>query len=551
MEDLGEVVATATASALLLPIGVVVTALDGTSAYVGGIWQQLTALSGDACDGLGWRGDDAAAQQALDGWLEHPHPRPPLSLEYCATSTDGLVGWARGWLVPASNSRGEVIAYVGSIQCVTDLARSEARLRQVAEDPSNAIVRIDRAGKITYVSSIFRMLGFPGAQHTGLQMHTIIHPDDLHLFADRDTLFENPDEIRQRRFRAVTRDGAIMWFDAHSHGAVDPITGVVNEIQSSLRDVTEQVEAEQALRESEERFRVLAEAAAEGVCISDSDQIVSANLAFSNMYGYAPDEVVGMPIASLVVAEERDIVLTLNAEEDAVSGEFFALRKDGTRFPAFASSRTTTYRGRSVRVTAITDLTALKLSLALEERRRVARDLHDGLAHELSFIASKTKTATRIAPSAEVLDALASAADRALDEARRAISVLSSGDPPPLPVAIAQTAEDMCERSLVALALEVNADIRVPAYAVENLLRILREAIVNAGRHGLAEKVTVRLWEDDRVHLTIEDDGRGFDPSEPTRGFGLVSMRERARAVGGDLRLASEPLRGTRIEVTL
>ena len=111
-----------------------------------------------------------------------------------------------------------------------------------------------------------------------------------------------------------------------------------------------------------------------------------------------------------------------------------------------------------------------------------------------------------------MLDALASAADRALDEARRAISVLSSGDPPPLPVAIAQTAEDMCERSLVALALEVDADIRVPAYAVENLLRILREAIVNAGRHGLAEKVTVRLWEDDRVHLTIEDDGRGFDP---------------------------------------
>ena len=254
-----------------------------------------------------------------------------------------------------------------------------------------------------------------------------------------------------------------MWFDADSHGAVDPITGVVNEIQSSLRDVTEQVEAEQALRESEERFRVLAEAAAEGVCISDSDQIVSVNLAFSTMYGYAADEVIGMPIVPVTRGPRTTgRGPRADAEEDAVSGEFFALRKDGTRFLVFASSRTTTYRGRSVRVTAITDLTALQLSLALEERRRVARDLHDGLADELSFIASKTKTATRIAPSAEVLDALAGAADRALDEARRAISAPSSGDPPPLPVAIAQTAEDMCERSLVALALEVDADIRVP-----------------------------------------------------------------------------------------
>ena len=94
VEDLGEVVATATASALLLPIGVVVTALDGTSAYVGGIWQQLTGLSGDACDGLGWRGDDAAAQQALDCWLEHPHPRPPFRSSTArrppTDSSDGL-----------------------------------------------------------------------------------------------------------------------------------------------------------------------------------------------------------------------------------------------------------------------------------------------------------------------------------------------------------------------------------------------------------------------------------------------------------------------------
>ena len=199
-----------------------------------------------------------------------------------------------------TNDDGEVVAYVGSILDVTELARSEIRQRQIAEDPSNAMVRVDRSGTVSYVSPVFGMLGQPGAEHVGAPMTLHIHPDDLHLFADRDALFDNPDEMRFRRFRLISRTGGIVWVDGCSHGAVDPITGHVNEIQTSLRDVTEQVEAEQALRESEERFRVLAEAAVEGICLSDSGGIISANPAFSELYGYEPDEVVGMSISAFM-----------------------------------------------------------------------------------------------------------------------------------------------------------------------------------------------------------------------------------------------------------
>ena len=83
------------------------------------------------------------------------------------------------------------------------------------------------------------------------------------------------------------------------------------------------------------------------------------------------------------------------------------------------------------------------------------------------------------------------------------------------------------------------------------MLRILREAITNAGRHGQAQKVVVRLWRDDRTNLTVEDDGRGFDSSLPTRGFGLVSMRERAHAVGATFGVASRIGHGTRVEVSM
>jgi PAS domain S-box-containing protein len=382
-------------------------------------------------------------------------------------------------------------------------------------------------------------------------MARLVHPDDLHLFADRDTLFDNPDEIRHRRFRLIRLDGEVLWVDGRSHGTVDPVTGEVNEIQTSLRDVTDQVEIEQALRESEERFRVLAEAAAEGICISEGDAIVSANAALGALFGYSPEELVGMTAAAFISPEQLASVWQSHVERGDVNGEFTAVRKDGSRFPAYGSSRRTTYQGRPVRVIAITDLTALKLSLALEERRKIARDLHDGLAHELAFIAGKTRAARRCPPSPEVLDAVASAADRALDEARRAISVLSSREPPPLPVAICQTAEDLCARAELALALQVDDQIRVPAETEENLLRILREAITNAGRHGGAEKVTVRLWRDGAVHLSITDDGRGFDTSLPTRGFGLVSMGERARALGGSIKVVSQIGDGTHVEVTL
>jgi PAS domain S-box-containing protein len=472
-------------------------------------------------------------------------------LAYQSTSKDGLVQWVRGWLQPVVGHGGQIVASVGTIQDVTELAQSEARYRQLAEDPSNAIVRVDRSGTVTYVSPVFRMLGHPAADHTGVSMAGLVHPEDLHLFADRDTLFDNPDEIRHRRFRLIRLDGDVLWVDGRSHGTVDPVTGEVNEIQTSLRDVTEQVEIEQALRESEERFRVLADAAAEGVCISDGDTIISANAAFGALYGYEPEELIGMNASAFISPDELASVRRSYVERRDVNGEFTAVRKDGSRFPAYGSSRRATYQGRSVRVIAITDLTALKLSLALEERRRIARDLHDGLAHELAFIASKTRTARRCSPSPEVLDALASAADRALDEARRAISVLSSREPPPLPMAIRQTAEDLCTRAEIGLALHVDDQIRVPGETEENLLRILREAITNAGRHGQAEKLTVRLWRDSRVHLSIEDDGHGFDASLPARGFGLVSMAERARSVGASLEVVSIVGHGTRVEVSL
>jgi signal transduction histidine kinase len=187
---------------------------------------------------------------------------------------------------------------------------------------------------------------------------------------------------------------------------------------------------------------------------------------------------------------------------------------------------------------------ALARAAVAEERRRVARELHDGLAQELAYIRSR---AARGDPE------LGAAAARALDESRRAITVLTRPEVDPLHAAVAQTAEELALRLGFTVRLDVSDKPRLEPAAQEEVLRILREALTNAARHGRARVVTVTLENGRARRLRIEDDGVGFDPAAPGRegGFGLVSMRERASALGGELRVRSGPGAGTTVEVYL
>ena len=176
----------------------------------------------------------------------------------------------------------------------------------------------------------------------------------------------------------------------------------------------------------------------------------------------------------------------------------------------------------------------------LEERRRIARELHDGVAQELAYIV------------AESSGSLAAAAERALDESRRAIAALTRPVDEPLEVALVQAAEEVAGRVGVQLRIDVGKGSEVSPDEREALIRIVREAITNAGRHGGAENVSVELSNGNGTLLRIADDGSGFD-TRHTRvgGFGLVSMRERTEALGGRFKLSSDTGEGTRIEVRL
>jgi signal transduction histidine kinase len=188
----------------------------------------------------------------------------------------------------------------------------------------------------------------------------------------------------------------------------------------------------------------------------------------------------------------------------------------------------------------------------LRERRRVARALHDGLAHELAVVVTQSR---RLAggPHDEVaLRHLAAAAERALDESRDAIAALGRPVDEPLGAAVAQAALDVAARLDVEIRLDVADSGEADPETREGLVRIVREGITNAARHGAASAVDVELRRGDALRLRIADDGAGFDPdARRGRGFGLTSMRERAEAAGGVLNIESRPGEGTQIEVVL
>lgn len=197
---------------------------------------------------------------------------------------------------------------------------------------------------------------------------------------------------------------------------------------------------------------------------------------------------------------------------------------------------------------------AFGYSSAQEERRRIARDLHDGVAQELAFVARRARRLA-VATDDPGLHQIVAAAERGLTESRRQLAALTHPLDEPLDAALARAVEEIAEREGAHVELDLAPGVRVGYEAREGLIRIACEAVSNAIRHAHPSTIRVALTGGDAVRLTIDDDGAGFDPASvvpgPGSGFGLTSMRERAESMGARFRLDSRPGAGTELEVVL
>jgi signal transduction histidine kinase len=182
-----------------------------------------------------------------------------------------------------------------------------------------------------------------------------------------------------------------------------------------------------------------------------------------------------------------------------------------------------------------------------EERRRMARDLHDGLAQELAYISRHLDLVTGEA-NADTIGRLRPAVERAQLALRQAISALAPLRHQTVEIALAEAVSEIADRAKLDLQMDIVPGLQLPPARAEALVRIACEAVTNAARHSGVKSVTLRLERDGCfARLRVADRGRGFDTAATHGGFGLIAMQERARSVGGELRIHSSPGRGSEV----
>lgn len=198
---------------------------------------------------------------------------------------------------------------------------------------------------------------------------------------------------------------------------------------------------------------------------------------------------------------------------------------------------------------------------AVEERNRLAREIHDTLAQSLAGITLQLETADALLEpqpetARQAVQKALSLSRASLEEARR--SVLDLRAAPLERRSLAEALEALvrqyaAEWKLKARFEAVGGDRPLPVRVEAALYRMAQEALTNVVHHADAEHLTVRyVATPEQIELRIEDDGQGFDPDEiPKHRFGLVGMNERTRLLGGSLDICSQPGGGTRLDIRI
>lgn len=455
------------------------------------------------------------------------------------------------------------------------LRESEERYRLLAENSDDVVFTADLNNRFTYISpSIQRLQGFTVVEAMALGMEGLVAPGSLEILraihrAGASVLEKGPTEgplSSSVDLECRLKSGGTVWCEITAMVVKDGQGRPVS-ILGVIRSISDRKKAEQALRESEEKYRTLFSQASDGIMLMpvEGGGFV-VNESFARMHGYdSPEEMGHLRLEDLDTPQSARLIK--RRLERMLAGEHLRFevehyRRDGRRFPLQVSCSLVRIGGRPYFLGFHRDITERKrlekevLEIGDRVQYQIGHDLHDGVNQMLTSaslrigaLAQKLKEG-RLPDEGDV-KAIAKLNRETMDQ----VSALARGLSP-LSIkqgGLAMGLAELC-RATSALGVEcrpwLDESLEIDDLAVAtHLYRIAQEGVNNALKHAAPKTIEVSLRrEEGRGLLTIADDGRGLPPGgTSSQGMGLNIMRYRAGIIGAELEVVPGGKGGTEV----
>jgi PAS domain S-box-containing protein len=464
---------------------------------------------------------------------------------------------------------------------VTDHKRAEDHFRLAVESAPNGMVIVNKQGRIVLVNSqTEKLFGYQREQLLGQSIEILV-PEFLRErpWGFGTDFFANPQAHAMggdNDLQGLRKDGTRFPVEI-ALNAMETNEGI--QILGSIVDTTERKRADQALRESEERFRAVANKAPVLIWMSGPDKLRTFfNQGWRDFTGRAMDQELGEGWISGVHPDDLDHCLGIYSSAFELRTDFnleFRLRRfDGEYrwildYGVPRLDPDGTFRGyigsciditdRKLAEESLRELGGRLIATQEEERTRIARELHDDVSQRIALIEISLEQFGQDTPglSPEATRQLQKIVDAASDVSSDIHNLSHQLHPLKLDIlGLVAAINSYCMELSEQHGLEVhflhhNVPQNVPKDVTLCSYRIVQESLRNAVKHSGCEEVTVELsGHSSAIDVRISDSGKGFDVDSPRArtGLGLVSMKERLRPLGGKLNIKSQLRNGTTIE---